>query len=386
MLRFGSWLALAALAIVISSCGGGGTFSPSAPSAAASNGIVPPAVIQDAAVATATSVPTYKFVDLGGGPNGGAALAQGANKTYQGGNYVYSRGSCGKDCSFNIYHAVVWSGSGSSPRDITPSINYFPEAWVYGGGGSDLVGYGVTNNGGYYGYAHALLWRGPSFAWTDINPAGDQDSYAYGIYGNEIVGSGGTSAIHALLWSLANLQTPVDLNPGAFSSSEALAIYGTKQVGYGVTGTPTSTQHAILWNGTSASAVDLTPPGVTSAYAYGLDGVVEVGCGIVAPATASHALLWKGAASTMRDLNPAGFADSCARAAHAGLEAGYGHASNGQLHAIAWSGTAKSAVDLHLSLPSTYTESEAFAFDALGDIIGSVYGSAGWHGAMWIPQ
>ena len=380
MIRFRNVMLLVAAAI-LSACGGGGAGAP--PTSLGATGTSPQSVrIADATGALAT----YTFVDLGAGPNGRTAIAQGANASYQGGNYVSGSGSCGRGCSFNIYHALVWSGPGSSSVDITPPLSYFPEAWVFGGNGSALVGYGITNNAGYYGYPHALLWRGSSFIWKDINPPGDTNSYAYATSGQQIVGSGGASYSHALLWSFSNLAAPTDLNPTGYSQSEAKGIYGSNQVGYALTTSGTPTQHAIMWSGTAASALDLTPANATSASAYGLDSSVEVGCGIVSPATTSHALLWKGTAASMKDLNPTGFIDSCARAVRNGVEVGYGHVSSTVLHALVWTGSAKSAVDLQLSLPSTYSQSEAFTLDSHGNIIGAAFSTTGWHGVMWVRQ
>jgi hypothetical protein len=338
---------------------------------------------------------TYTFVDLGPGPKGAVAdvlsTAYAANTSYLGGAFVYNRGSCGKACSFNIYHAAAWPRSGQAPVDITPPLINFAEAWVYGGAGNVFVGYGVTDNGGYYGYAHALVWQGTNFAWKDINPIGDTVSYAYATNGTLLVGSGESSALHALVWSLTNLSKPTDLHPGTkYTQSEALGLYGSRQVGYAVTNSMTPTQHAMIWNGTAASAIDLTPPGVTAAYAYATGSVQQVGCGVVAPNVASHALLWRGTAASTRDLNPLGFVDSCARAIRNGIIAGYGHNSGRVMNALVWTGTAASAVDLQSVMPSTYVESQAYSFDASGNIIGSALYEAptgvAWHTIVWMPH
>lgn len=138
MVRLRTLVALAAAA-TLTACGG-------SPNPAAT---VP---LRSASSSGSNALPAYTFVDLGAGPNGGAAVAFTANGTHQAGDFVHGRGSCGKDCSFNIYHALAWKGSGSVPVDITPPLINFVEAWAYGGSGSILVGTGVTNNGGYFGY------------------------------------------------------------------------------------------------------------------------------------------------------------------------------------------------------------------------------------------
>ena len=377
MIRYRNHLFALTVLAMASGCaappGGTPSYAPGAPAARpASAAHVAPAAL------------SYRFVDLGPGPNGQAADGMGGNTANQGGYYIYTHDSCGKDCSFPVYHAAVWSGSGSKPVDINPPIVNFAESWVNGGNGNDLAGYGITDQGGYFGVPHALLWSGPTFAWKDLNPAGDQASHAYAVDTRHVVGSGETTALHALMWPLANTSSPIDLHPGsAYTSSEALGLYGARQVGYAVTASSPSTAHAILWNGSAASAVDLTPSNVTGAYAWGVSKLWQTGCGIVAPATVQHALLWGGSAGTMRDLNPSGFNDSCARAVHNGVEAGYGRVGN-EYHAVVWTSSAKSAIDLGALLPSGYTQSQAFGFDSAGDVVGTVSGSTGVHAAMWI--
>ena len=340
-------LTLAAMSLLAGCGGGGGTMPVSSPS-----NLVPSGAQRSALVAPAPTIPPYTFHDLGVGPNGLFAIAQGANATMQGGNYWYSSISCGKACSAKVYHALAWSGVGSAPRDINPGLPYFVESWVLGGSGSNLVGYGITDQGGYYGYPHALLWRGTALTWKDLNPAGYLSSHAYAMSGGAIAGSayiqvvGQYEQVHAMLWSLSNLANPIDLHPSttAYAESELLGVSGTKQVGYAMPA-GTSTQHAMLWSGTAASAVDLTPSNVTSAYAWAAYGSVQAGCGVPAPATTSHALLWKGTSASMVDLHPSTFTSSCVRAVYKGIEAGYGSVGT-STHALVWTGSAKSAVDL----------------------------------------
>ena len=356
---------------------------------ACSSGSVAPTAVPEQTFGTSATrtspATTYTFVDLGPAPNGHSAYAYGANKTHQAGAYAYTTISCGKDCSSTLYHALAWSGSGSTPVDINPPIINFAESWVYGGSGNLLVGTGLTDNGGYLGYPHAMIWHGSTFTWKDINPAGDSFSDAYATNGSSIVGDGNG---HALLWLLTNLSNPTDLHPGpAYSSSVAYGINGTRQVGSALTNSTTPARHAILWNGTAASAIDLTPAGSPGADGYGIDSSHEVGCGVIPPATSEHALLWKGSAASVIDLNPATFLSSCARAVRLGVEAGYGETSGRYTHALVWNGTAASAFDLQTTMPATgYFGSEAFGIDAAGNIIGAAWATSGWHGAMWIKQ
>ncbi|HLJ84779.1 MAG TPA: hypothetical protein VKT51_11445 [Candidatus Eremiobacteraceae bacterium] len=339
-----------------------------------------------AALPTAT---TYTYVDLGAGPNGKDAYGYGESPTAQAGSYFDHTISCGKACSSKIYYPLAWSGPGSHPIVLLPQ--FYAEGWAYGAGGSLIVGTLITNNGGYFGFPHAALWQGSKHVFTDLNPNGScgscsPGSNAYDTNGTFIAGSGG-SPLHALLWKLGQLNTPVDLNPTGASYSEAYVVRGTEEAGYAFS-TTTNSNHAVLWSGTAASAVDLTPSTLSSAYATGLGNRSEVGCGTLVGMTALHALLWHGTAASMKDLHPQGFTDSCARAAHGYVQVGYGHYSGtGAIHALLWKGTAKSAVDLQQFLPTAFTSSEAYAIDIAGDVVGSAYSTTtgSWHAVIWVP-
>jgi hypothetical protein len=72
-----------------------------------------------------------------------------------------------------------------------------------------------------------------------------------------------------------------------------------------------------------------------------------------------HALLWSGTASSAVDLNPSGFTQSYAFGTTGGQQVGYGEgsATGGNNYALLWTGTASSAVDLN---PTGFTQSYAF--------------------------
>jgi hypothetical protein len=329
----------------------------------------------------------YTYVDLGPGPNGKDAYGYGESPTAQAGAYFDHTISCGKGCSAKVYYPLAWAGRGSHPVVLLPQ--FYVEGWAYGAGGSLIVGTLTTDDGGYFGFPHAAVWQGPSHTFTDINPSGScgscqPGSNAYDTSGTYIAGSSG-SPIHAFLWKVGQFNSPVDLNPAGFAYSEAYAVRGTAQTGYAFSST-TNSNHAVLWQGTAASAVDLTPASMSSAYATGLWLQNEVGCGTPTGMTVTHALLWHGTAASMIDLQPSGFTDSCARATDANVQVGYGHVS-GAMHALRWKGSAKSAVDLQQYLPNTFTNSEAYAIDGAGAILGSAYSTstATWHAVIWVP-
>ena len=336
---------------------------------------------------TYAAAKTYSYVDLGPGPNGKDAYGYGESRSAQAGAYMDHTISCGRGCTAKIYYPLAWSGPGSSPVVLLPQ--FYAEGWAYGAGGALIVGTLITNNAGYFGYPHAALWQGSSYTFTDLNPSGScgscqPGSNAYGTDGTYIAGSG-LSPVHALLWKLGALSTPVDLNPAGYAYSEAYVVSGTIQGGYAYSST-TSTDHAVFWQGSAASAVDLTPSTISTAYVSGLGTQSQVGCGTPVGTSVNHALLWHGSAASMIDLQPAGFTDSCARAAHGNVQVGYGHVSANVLHALLWKGSAKSAVDLQQYLPNTFTNSEAYAMTSPSSILGSAYSTTtgSWHAVMWV--
>jgi hypothetical protein len=163
-------------------------------------------------------------------------------------------------------------------------------------------------------------------------------------------------------------------------------------VGYGSGAATGSYEHALLWSGTAASAVDLNPSGLRHSWAYGVSGSQQVGYGEgAATGNYDHALLWSGTATSAVDLNPGGFDNSLAYGTNGSQQVGYGYgaATGGNLHALLWSGTAGSALDLHQFLPSGFASSYARSIDARGDVLGSaIDGLGSQHAVLWqvIPE
>jgi hypothetical protein len=187
----------------------------------------------------------------------------------------------------------------------------------------------------------------------------------------------------AFLWTSRSV---VDLHPSGFRSSLAYATDGAQQVGIGdlIAGN----RHALLWSGSANSVVDLHP-GSEECFseAHGVSDGQQVGyvrCG-----AAGRAALWTGSAESVIDLHPRGFDTSQASAVAAGRQVGYGSTSrqfegygSTLVHALLWSGTADSVVDLHTFLPAGFRNSLAHGIDASGNIIGQADG----HAILWVRQ
>jgi len=298
----------------------------------------------------ASQAATYSFTDLN--PTGFTGSASYGISGSQQVGFGYAE--------FGGYHALLWSGTTSSVVDLNPSG--FTYSIGQGIWGSQQVGVGGVRS---TGNAHALLWSGTASSVADLNPSGFYGSTALGISDSQQVGFGWGPAAgyaeHALLWS-GTASSVVDLNPSGFTSSWGYGICGGQQVGFGSGSTSGNNYHALLWSGTASSVVDLNPIGFAGSIARGISGSQQVGIGHGFTTGHQHALLWSGWAGSVVDLNPSGFTYSEA----------LGTSGNHQ-HALLWSGTASSVVDLGSLLSSDYGYSVAQGIDSHGNIVGSAY-------------
>jgi hypothetical protein len=216
----------------------------------------------------------------------------------------------------------------------------------------------ATDNG-LDDYTSPVLWTDTG-NFVDLSPT---DTSIY--FGGAALGTDGAQQVgdvmnttndgdHAVLWN-GTASSMVDLNPNGMNESVAYNTNGTQQVGAGQNSS--AGYQAFLWNGTAASAVDLNPTvltGISTSVAYGTDGTQQVGYGAgtrTGGASNDHAMLWTGTAASAVDLNPTdlkGFSFSTAYAISGNQEVGlaYGSATNNISQAMLWNGTAASAVDL----------------------------------------
>jgi hypothetical protein len=102
----------------------------------------------------------------------------------------------------------------------------------------------------------------------------------------------------AVLWSLSAPSTQIVLGLGP---SSALATNGFQQGGW-------FGSHAAMWSGSSASFVDLNPPGYTDSRVTAMTLAFQAGDGWLggpanSPGAVRHALVWQGSAASVLDLN-----------------------------------------------------------------------------------
>ena len=288
-------------------------------------------------------------------------------------------------------NALLWNGTSNVPVNLNGSLD---SSSAYAVSGTSVATSVVVGSGSASNTTHAYLWTGGTASNSfDLNPTGYSYSTANGVIGSAgassvTVGYGSGTATsgdsHALLWT-GSTTTAIDLNPtnlANIESSQATAISGTSgaSVTVGIGFTPSGVAHALLWNNTSASAIDLTGS-LTTAVAEGVSGTgstsVTVGYGLGSD-NSFHALLWTGASSTAQVLVSTGFSSTFAYGVSgtgaSSRTVGYGVDSQSNSHALLWIPSSASAIDLDQYLPtnftSTYTSTVAQGVDSHGDIVG----------------
>jgi hypothetical protein len=364
--------------LLVAACGGGGADSDNATGAApgtgsvSNNGNGSNTSVQYVAVDLhSTQKTSTDGVGIGDGEQVGAAAS-----VATGGRSV----------------AVLWRGSASSLVSLHPNGFTSSDAAATSGGMQAGTGY-------IDGHWRALKWAGSAASVVELDPTRSwYSTFAKGIAGDQIVGWGNrTNNIdpdHALLWTSRGV---TDLHPSGFQFSGAHATDGAQQVGGGRPPGLDFESHALLWTGSAASVIDLNPLNGHFAWsvALGVSGGQQVGGGIDSSAGPGinssgswHALLWTGTAESVVDLHPSGCWESEAVAVAAGWQAGVCVLFDGRTsRALVWNGTAKSAVDLHAFLPPDFVRSEASGIDASGNVIGRAVDARGTsHAILWLRQ
>ena len=202
----------------------------------------------------------------------------------------------------------------------------------------------------------------------DISPAGSTSSglSSTSSAGGSFVGSssvGGNS--HAILYD-NNLNQTTDLNPAGMSSSVAKGTDGIEQVGYSRSSIYYYYANCTIWKGGAASAIYLTPSGASGSWCVGTDGGREIGWDyrpFYIYAT-QHAILWSGSANSYVDLHAGGATYSRGRAIHGSEQVGEISSvastdpDDGYMYgqAVLWHDTAASMVFLN---PAGYVSSGA---------------------------
>lgn len=226
--------------------------------------------------------------------------------------YIYysggGRGGHIHETIITFWHAAIWNGSSNSMVDLNPFGETF--SYVLGAYGNRQVGAAI--NAGpplYIGTEYAYVWSGTaasavdiggSYTWTQANCVGPVN---IGGVGGAYLGANA----HAILWTGPSY-TIVDLHPTAYPAYSSfmsclddsrnqqggyLYIYNPYSGGYDYT--------AYLWNGTP-NGQSLAPVGSTSSVVLGMFGGYQVGWAMVSGV--QHAFVWHGSAASAIDLGP----------------------------------------------------------------------------------
>lgn len=216
-----------------------------------------------------------------------------------------------------------------------------------------------------------------SWTVTLLHPQGFQSSTVHAGYGSQQVGygSGGGSGKGALLWSGTHASA-VDLTPAGASTAVLRGTNGIKQVGMAYIA---GAFNAGIWSGTAASFVNLTPAGMTPSAAYAIDGNQQVGR--VTVGGNDHAALWTGTAASMVDLHPDGMSRSTAWAVGGGKQGGTARpTASSNDRAALWSGSAASHIDLH---PTGFAGSAVWGMSAVDQVGAVLTNDSKYRASLW---
>jgi hypothetical protein len=189
-----------------------------------------------------------------------------------------------------LFAAVCSCATAQYKVIFLPTPNDFGEAYAAGGG--QIVGTAFGSGGGPF------LWEGPPYdKYVRLMPAGFDGAIVRGVGERFQVGEGRKDGRqHALVWN-GTAKSFIDLDSADYAGTAAYATDGKSQVGAAGTDPNGSVGHAILWHGSANSLVDLNPSGYESSHAYGVWGNVQVG-----QLEGYYACLWRGTPESMRRL------------------------------------------------------------------------------------
>jgi hypothetical protein len=253
--------------------------------------------------------------------------------------------------------------------------------------------WGATYHAGYATipgseFQHAMFWVGGG-AGVDLHPAGAeylrsvlncgagqiQAGYVSGV-NIPCAECGHTVEAHAAYWSRTAASFKRIHAPGR-DLAMINATDGVKFVGLGRDRIVLKTD-AMYWPTATSAPVNLDPGNVLSSSANAIDGNLQGGSvqDVQGWPTGSHAVIWSGTKQSMVDLHPAiPFRDSVVRGMRNGLQVGYAIPKTiNRQQALAWHSNAATWINLHSRLPAAFQtwSSAAWDIDNQGNIIGYI--------------
>jgi hypothetical protein len=236
--------------------------------------------------------------------------------------------------------------------------------------------------------AHAYYWVGGGTG-VDLHPAGNE------YRESKLTGGGGQLQVGYVEGSFTcvecgNLQ--VGFHAGVWSRTAASFQRLHSTTHYGVTATGTDgtkivgngnnhsdgSYNALMWNSATGNTINLRPSMSTYSYVQAIWGNQQGG-NFRGPSTSNnnHAVLWTNTPASAVDLNPnTVFVSSEVHFVRDGLQVGVakpiGNPTRNQ--AIAWHGSALSWINLHSRLPAPFNTWHSYAegIDQLGNVTGYI--------------
>ncbi len=282
-----------------------------------------------------------------------------------------SRGCLHASIAIAVLSAATWASADWSYIDLIPSgFDVSNRSMANGDYSGHQFGYG---NGASTGYRdHALMWSGTANSLVDIHPDAFENSQILMAGDGHEVGfarPSGTNESHAIEWNSDGSYT--ELNRAGYTYTAAYSISGDQVVGQGELN---GSRRALLWNTASSAPVDLTPISSADCAAYGVENGVQVGY------STNHAMRWTGSASSAVDMHPPGFSSSVIRAIDNDTEAGSVQLPSGAYHPYIWFGASNVGLDL---MPTGYISGGLAAISngwEIGDTTDAAYGN---HLMLW---
>ena len=242
--------------------------------------------------------------------------------------------------------AVLWPG-GQVEELKLPKVKEPELAFARG---ADAVGT-IQARGG----SHAALFKRSreGIALTDLHSKAYAKTWARGCDGAQQVGGGEPKDSErnetALLWTPDKVVELHGPEPNRMTNAHGVA----DGIQVGVYG-PSSEQHAMLWRGTTASAVNLNPSDKHISEANAVADGEIVGFSALGewPDFVMRPCLWRGDAASWTDLLPDGYEGGSADHCAAGFQVGVAHVTLKEevSHAMLWGGSAKEFLDLHTAV------------------------------------
>jgi hypothetical protein len=277
----------------------------------------------------------------------------------------------GPDQNF-VSNPVVWLAPDQKNRATVPFGAAPAHGIAYAIFGDKVGGYiGVGNNN-----VHAALWTHGESRLADLNPVHFTSSYCFDVNADHQVGYAivdrDTQTINAMLWS-GSAHSAVDLDNGD-DDSFAYAIAGDTVVGE-------SLNHAAFWSVATHQMTDLQPDNFSGfSTANGVARGIQVGM-------MGGAVAWHSTAASAKFLQQGSFDATDANAVNDhGVIVGYATKFDSQIgnvlfqHAVVWPSESAAPVDLGQFLPAGI-DSQALAIGQDGTIVGE----ANNHAVMWVP-